>query len=245
MKKHWKKLTILALVIAVVAMFSLPGAVFAQDDVRGISLTKEAYPSTIVQGEESIIDYIYTVTNTGSCALGFVTLTDSELGVIDLFSTDLSVGESITGFVSVEMTPSSLDPIVNVATVQAIGMDPFQEYPTEYIEATATCSVTVVLPEGEPGEPGEPGATGEKGAAGAEGSTGSSGSRGPRGRSGKDVVRMFSTDGGDTDPWSLTSESADKYMLESTTAAGKTTHIIVEIIFMVEQADGSLVFMAK
>ncbi len=34
-------------------------------------------------------------------------------------------------------------------------------------------------------------------------------------------------------------------MLESTTYAGKTTHIIVEIVFMVEQADGSLVFMAK
>lgn len=242
MKKHWKKFIVIAMVVAVAVMFSLPGAVLAQEDVRGISLTKEAYPSTIVQGEESIIDYIYTVTNTGSCALGDVTLTDSELGVIDLFSTDLSMGESITGFVSVEITPLNLDPIVNVATVTAIGMDIYQSYPTEFIEATDDCSVNVVPPIGPEGPEGE---TGDVGATGATGATGSSGSRGPRGRSGKDVVRMFSTDGGDTDPWSLTSESADKYMLESTTAAGKTTHIIVEIIFMVEQEDGSLVFMAK
>ncbi|MBA7485740.1 hypothetical protein ES707_21291 [subsurface metagenome] len=99
--------------------------------------------------------------------------------------------------------------------------------------------------DGEPGPEGPEGPVGETGSEGATGSTGGTGARGATGRSGKDIVRMFSQDGGDKDPWSLTSESVDKYMLESTTYAGKTTHIIVEIVFMVEQANGSLVFMSK
>ena len=88
------------------------------------------------------------------------------------------------------------------------------------------------------------GPKGDKGD-GTNGTNGVDGADGATGRNGKDVVRMFSQDGGNNDPWSLTSEIADKYMLESTTYAGKTTHIIVEIVFMAEQTDGSLVFMVK
>ena len=247
MRKHWKKLIILAVVIALAVMFCLPGAVLAINgeepviSAPAISVTKTVDPSEIVLGDTVTITYTYTVTNEGNCRLGGITLVDNVLGLIKAglgVGGLMKEGEVVILTASTTVTPLTLGPIVNEATVtvqqHADYADPNA---TAWVNwghtITANCSVNVVVP------------TGPESPEGPQGATGSRGSTGATGRSGRDVVRMFSKDGGEEDPWSLFSDKLDKYMLESTTFAGKTTHIIVEIIFMVEQADGSLVFMAK
>ena len=255
MKRHWKKLIVLALAVAVVAMFSLPMSVFGTDDYAPKSTYEISFDLAGIEflvGQDTIIPVTTesTIVGVGYAHVRFnvdvegpgtaqLLATDSEENEYDIADIGFwgpSGGFPLAADYSATTNVTAIFDAAGNYQVNCVLVD----LDTDYV--IASVSETINVAAGATGATGETGETGDTGGTGSEGVTGSSGSTG---RAGKDVIRMFSQDGGNEDPWSLTSEVVDKYMLESTTYAGKTTHIIVPIEFIVEQADGSLVFMAK
>jgi len=108
----------------------------------GISLTKEATPSTYDQ-EGDVINYNLEVTNTGNVTLDNVTVTD-PLTNLNVNIGSLAPQQSRSGVVVYTITQDDLDnaQVINIAT--AVGTDPNQTT----LETTATATVLAIQSPG-------------------------------------------------------------------------------------------------